>query len=95
MDVNVRQWINKQPHLSTQIFESAKHMAEFKVDMHFVYIRAWKDPDQTRTTLPLISIDEAIDAVLDTWPLAWRAPNAVGSNDATIWKQKDEAKRET
>lgn len=61
--------------------------------MHHVYIRAHKDPKQTWTTLPFISIDEAIFAVLDTWPLEWHGPYAVGRDEMTIQKQKAEAKR--
>lgn len=44
MDVNVRQWINELPHLSDRIYEIMKHITEFKVDMHCIYIRVRKDP---------------------------------------------------
>lgn len=68
MDANVWQWITQQPHLSNEIYNSVKHIAEFKADMHFIYIQAHKDPDQMWTAFPFLAIDEAIDVVLDTWP---------------------------
>lgn len=66
MDANMHQWINEQPRLSNEIYESVKHIAEFTADMHFCYIRAHKDPARTWTSLPFVAIDEAINAVLDT-----------------------------
>lgn len=42
--------------------------------------------------LPFISINEAIFAVLDTWPPEWYGPYVVGRNETTIQKQKDKAK---
>jgi len=92
MDMSVQQWINRKPRLSNEIYESVKHIFEFKVDMHFVYIREHKDPNQTWTTFPFIAIDDAIDTFLDTWPLAWCRPEAVGCNEAAIPRQKDESK---
>jgi len=44
MDATVRQWINQLPHLTDEIYESMEHIAEFKVDMNHVYIKARKDP---------------------------------------------------
>ena len=66
METNIRQWINQQPYLSTEIYDSVKNIANFKADMHHVYIWMRKDPEQTWTTLPFIAIDEDIFAVLDT-----------------------------
>lgn len=65
MDVNIRQWINQQPCLSTKVYDSVKSVTEFKVDMHHVYIQVRKDLEQKRTTLPFIAIDEATYAVMD------------------------------
>lgn len=92
MEENVPHWINQQPYFSTKVYGSIKNVAEFKVDRHFVYIQARKDPDQTWFALPFISIDEAIYAILDTWPWEWRRPDAVGCDEATIQKQKAKAK---
>lgn len=44
MDATVRQWVNELPRLSDKIYESMKHIVEFKADMHRIYIRACKDP---------------------------------------------------
>lgn len=92
MEVDIRHWVTQQPRLFTEIYDSVKHIAEFKEDMNFVSIWACKDPNQMWTTLPFIAIDEAIDVVLDTWPLEWHRPDAVEHDEATISKQKAEAK---
>jgi len=66
MHANVRQWINALPWLYDRIYESMKHIAEFKEDMHRIYIRARKDPTQAWTSLCFIAIDDIIDGVVDT-----------------------------
>jgi len=66
MEENIRQWINQQPWLSDETYDSVKNIIEFKEDMNYVYIRACKDPDQMRSTLPFIAINEAVFAVFDT-----------------------------
>lgn len=60
--------------------------------MNFVYIQACKDPNQTWTTLSFISIEEAIDVVLDNWQQEWHELDAVGCNEAAIRTQKATAK---
>jgi len=47
-----------------------KHIAEFKADMHHVYIKAWKDPAQAWTSLHFIAINDVTDEIVDTWPAA-------------------------
>lgn len=66
MDVNIWQWINQQPHLSIEVYDHVKNVANFKADMHDVYVWACKDPEQMWTTLPFIAINEAIFTMLDT-----------------------------
>lgn len=92
MDANVRQWINAQPCLSNEIYESMKNIAEFKADMHCIYIRACKDPTRAWTSLPFVASDDVVDAVVDTWPPKWRGPEVVEHNEAAIWKLKEEVK---
>lgn len=92
MDASVCQWIHEKPRLSNEIYESMKHIAEFKEDMHFVCIRAHKDLDHIWTSLPFVAINEAIDVVLDTWSPIWHGLEEIGCNEATIRKQKKEAK---
>ena len=67
-------------------------MADFKEDMHHVYIRACEDPEQTWTTLPFIAINDAILVVLDTWPPEWHRPDVIWRDENAIQKQKAEAK---
>ena len=45
MEASIRMWINKWLHLSLTVYDSLRSVANFKVDMHNVYIRAWKDPE--------------------------------------------------
>lgn len=66
MDVNVRQWINELPRLYDKIYESMKHISEFKADIHFIYIRVHKDLTWAWTSLYFISIDDTIDGIVDT-----------------------------
>lgn len=47
-----------------------KHISEFKVGMHHVYIRARKDLAQAWTSLRFIAINDIIDEIMDTWPVA-------------------------
>jgi len=71
MDASVRQWINELPHLSNGIYESMKHIAKFKADMHHIYIRVHKDLARAWASLQFISINDVVDGIVDTWPPAW------------------------
>lgn len=66
MDMMVPQKINELPRLFDRIYESVKHIAKFKADMHFIYIWARKDPRQAWTSLRFITIDDVIDGFVDT-----------------------------
>ena len=37
-------WIKKWSRLSPIVYDGLRSFADFKVDMHNVYIKAWKDP---------------------------------------------------
>ena len=37
-------WINKRLRLSPTVYNSLRSFADFKADMHNVYIKAHKDP---------------------------------------------------
>ena len=43
MEMNIRMWINHKSQLSATIYNSLQSFAEFKADMHNIYIRACKD----------------------------------------------------
>ena len=51
---------------------------EFKADFRHVSIRAWKDPAQTWYELLYLETDDAIDAVLDRWPIEWHTTTDLG-----------------
>jgi len=59
--------------LSPTIYNNLQSTAEFKADMHNLYIRAWKDPQKTWVKLLFIATDDAIYEVLATWPPEWHA----------------------
>lgn len=61
-----------------------KHIAKFKVDMHHVYIEAWKDPAQTWTPLPFIFTNDIVHKIVEAWPAAWRGPTEVERDEAAI-----------
>lgn len=77
IDATVHQWINELPRLTDEIYESMKHIAEFELEMHHVYIRAQKDPAQAWTSLQFIAINDVIDGIVDTWLAAWHGTLAV------------------
>lgn len=81
-------WINRRPRLSPTVYNSLWSFANFKVDMHNVYIKACKDLTQTWTKLPFIAIDDTIFSVLESWPPEWRAPDLVEKDKTTTQKQK-------
>lgn len=43
MDASIWMWINKRPYLSPTMYDSLRRFADFKKDMHNVYIKMWKD----------------------------------------------------
>lgn len=69
-------------------------MAEFKVDMHHLYIRSRKDPLRAWVTLPFIATDDAIYEVLATWPPEWHAPDkAILEKMAAQQREKERQQR--
>lgn len=50
-------------------------MAEFKADMHNLYIRARKDPTQAWVKLLFIAMDDAIFEAIAAWPPEWCTPD--------------------
>ena len=70
-------WINRRPRLSPTMYNNLRSFADFKADMHNVYIKVHKDPAQNRTKIPFIAIDDLIFSVLESWPYTWRASDLV------------------
>jgi len=69
-----------------------KHIAEFKADMHHIYILARKDPAQTWTPLLFIVTNDIVHKIVKAWPAAWRGPAIVERNEAAIQKKKEATK---
>ena len=85
-------WINKRQHMSRTVHNSLQSFANFKVDMHNIYIRVRKDLAQKWKNLPFIAIDDAIFTVLETWPPEWCTLDLAELEKAAAQKRKDEAK---
>lgn len=72
MEASIQMWINRRPRLSPTMHNSLQSFADFKADMHNIYIRARKDPTKQWTKLPFVANDDAIFTILETWPPKWR-----------------------
>jgi len=44
MNMNLRMEINRKPWLLPTVYNSLQSLAEFKVDIHNIYIKVHKDP---------------------------------------------------
>lgn len=85
-------WINKRLSLSPIVYNSLQSFADFKADMHNVYIKAHKDQVQNWTKLPFIAIDDAIFSMLNSWPPEWHAPDVAVRNKVVVQKHNDATK---
>ena len=92
MEMNIRMWINHKPRLSPTLYNSLQSFAEFKADMHKIYIRARKDLTKQWTNLPFVATDDAIFNVLEAWPPEWCTPNIIEIEKSVAHKKKDKAK---
>ncbi len=72
IEVSIRTWIIRKPHLSPTVHNSLQSVAKFKEDMHNLYIQACKDHPRTWVKLPFIVTDDAIFVVMESWPPDWR-----------------------
>lgn len=77
-------WIHKWPHLSPTVYDSIWNFADFKADMHNVYIKVRNDPEQNWTKILFIAIDDAIYVVLASWPPEWHTLDLATCGEATI-----------
>ena len=92
MEVSIRMWINRRPCLSPLVHNSLQSFADFKADMHNIYIRARKYLAQQWTKLPFIATNDVIFTLLESWPPTRRAPNLVELDKIAAQKRKDDAK---
>lgn len=83
MEASIQMWINRWLHLSPTVHNSLQSFADFKANMHNVYIKAHKDPTLQWTKIPFIAIDDAIILVLESCPPEWRAPDLVELDKTT------------
>lgn len=43
MEMSIQMWINRRPRLSPTMYNSLQSFADFKSDMHNIFIKARKD----------------------------------------------------
>ena len=67
------------------VTRNLQQFAEFKVDMHNIFIRACKDSTKQWMKLPFVATDDAIFTVLEVWPLVVEIESLVAQ------KKKDDA----
>jgi len=92
MEASIRTWITRRPRLSPTVYNSLQSAAEFKADMHNLYIRAQKDPNRTWVKLLFIATDDAIYEVMAAWPPEWRAPDVTKLEKIAAQQRKKELK---
>ena len=66
--------------------------AEFKSEMHNIYMRACKDLTKQWRNLPFVSIDNVIFNILETWPPEWHALDITEIEKTAAQRKKEEAK---
>ena len=65
---------------------------EFKANFHYVSIKGWKDPEKKWYDLPYLEMDDAIIAILESWPADWRTVSyfsAWSSKSIAKWKKEE------
>lgn len=94
MEMNIRMVINHKLRFSPMVYANLQGYAKFKVDFHQVSIKARKDPSQKWYDLPYLETDDAIDAMLNQWPVDWHFTTdlSMGRSKFATQKKKEEAK---
>lgn len=57
------------------VYNSLQSFANFKFDIHNIFIRVHKDPKKQWMKLIFVATHDAIFIVLEKWPPEWRAPD--------------------
>ena len=60
MEASIWTWINHRPRLSPIVYNQLHSKAEFKADMHNLYIRERNDPTREWVKLSFIAMDDEI-----------------------------------
>ena len=92
VEVSLQTWINRRPCLSLTVYNTLQSVAEFKADMHNVYIQVRKDLAWAWEKLPFITTDHEIFEVMASWYLEWHAPNLVELEKIAAQQRKKETK---
>lgn len=94
VEMKIQMDINCKLRLSPTVYTNLQGYVKFKVDFHRVSIRVRKDLVQKWYHLPYLATNDAIDLVLDKWPVVWHSTKdmAVGRRKSAMYKKKEEAK---
>ena len=71
--MNLRMGINCKSQLSPTVYNILQSFAEFKENIHSIYIRPHKDPTKKWRRLPFVATDDVIFNILETWLPEWCA----------------------
>ena len=69
--LNISYEILKTPRLSNELFSQYAGVANFKADMHNVFIQACADDKHACWKFPYVVTHEDILAVVQQWPAEW------------------------
>lgn len=84
MEMNLRMGINRKSWLLPTIYNNLQSFAEFKANLHNIYIRACKDLAKKWSELSFVAIDDVIFDVLETWPPEWRAQKIMAMENSAV-----------
>lgn len=77
MEMNIKMGIIRKLQLPPTIYKNLHIFAEFKEELHIIYIRACNDLAKKSGELPFVATDDVIFDVLETRPLEWCTPDIV------------------
>ena len=94
MEMSICMGINRKPWLPPTIYANLQSFVEFKEYFHHVFIKVRKDPTNTWHNLSYLATDDAIFAILESWPPKWCTPTSsmVETNKSATQHKKEEKK---
>jgi len=73
------------------MYANLQGYTKFKAGFHRLSIKVRKDPSQKWYNLPYLAMNDAINAVLDTWPAEWHTTTdlAIDGSKSDAQKKKE------
>lgn len=94
MEMSINMAINSKPWLSPIVLDQLAEYVEFKMDFHYVSMRAWKDPEKKWYDLPYLTTDDMNTVILYHCLAECHAASdlTVGSRKFATKRKKEEAR---